>query len=215
MAGSFGVGIIGTGTHFSVSGSETEGGTGNDGEVSTADEDENFFYGSLFAEYSFGETHGITLGVSYTPMETSLQTRSRTDVQTTSESNDGNITSDDSGTYTANARVSDHATIYLEPTLMYDNFGVYLKGGLARVTVTSLESIALGEDSSSYGNETVNGYLFGAGITNRFDNGMFYKFEVVRTMYDTIRLKSSSGNKNLITADPDQVAGRLAIGWRF
>ena len=208
MAGSFGIGLVGTGAHFSTTGFEKEG-TG-DQETNSAKETVNAPYGSVFAEYTFGEGHGLTLGVTYTPMHTTIGSRTRSDTVSASEE-----TSTDTGTYIAKARVSNHATIYLEPTLMYDNFGVYLKGGLARVTVNSLENIAIGTDSSAYGDETINGVMYGAGITKRFDNGMFYKLEAVRIDYDTVKMIATTGNKNTIEATPEQVAGNLSIGWRF
>ena len=125
-------------------------------------------------------------------------------------------TSPDTGTYTAKADVSNHTTIYFEPTMMTShNFGVYFKGGVSRVTVKSLEKIAVGTDSSVYGDETINGLMYGLGMRGLFDNGMFYKLEVIRVNYDTVSLTSSTGNKNTVEADPEQTAGRFAIGYRF
>ena len=58
-----------------------------------------------------------------------------------SDANDAG--SDDSGTYTAKAEVSDHITIYVEPTLYAGNgFGIFLKAGVSHVTVNTLESLA-------------------------------------------------------------------------
>ena len=98
---------------------------------------------------------------------------------------------------------------------MYDNFGVYLKGGLARVTVDSLEKIAIGEDSSAYGNETVFGGMYGLGAKVVHDSGLLFKLEYNYTIYDTVKMTSTSGNKNIISADPEIEAFRLAIGYQF
>jgi hypothetical protein len=79
---------------------------------------------------------GMTVGLEYIPGEASLGSKARTDTVSDSEE-----TSTDTGTYTAKAEISDHVAVYLEPTIGTDNFGVYAKGGLTRVTVSSLESI--------------------------------------------------------------------------
>ena len=209
MAGSYAIGIIAATGTADTSGTETEG--GGDKEVTNATEQEGILYGSLFAEYTFGEMYGMTLGVSYTPMDRSLGAKSRTD---TNDSTKGD-TSDD-GTYTAKADISNHATIYIEPTYMpTNNFGLYLKGGVSRVVVNSLESIALGADSSAYGNATVFGGMFGLGAKVVHDSGLLLKLEYTKTIFETVKMTSTTGNKNIIAAEPEQLAGRLAIGFRF
>ncbi len=210
MAGSYAIGIIGATGKVDTSGSETEG-TG-DKEVTTATEKQGLLYGSIFAEYTFGEMYGMTLGVSYTPMDRSIGAKSRTDTNTATKPD----TLDDDGTYTAKADISNHATIYIEPTFMpTDNFGLYLKGGVSRVVVNSLESIALGEDSSVYGNETVLGGMYGLGAKIVHDSGLLFKLEYTKTIYETVKMTSTSGNKNIISAEPEIEAVRFAIGYQF
>ena len=213
MAGSFAIGIIGATGEIDTSGSETEQGVGNDGEINTTSFQQNIVYGSLYAEYTFGEMYGMTLGVSYTPMDRSIGAKSRTDTQ--SETTDS-ASSNDSGTYTAKADISNHATIYIEPTFMpTDNFGLYLKGGVSRVIVNSLESIAIGADSSAYGNETVLGGMLGFGAKVVHDSGLMFKLEYTKTIYETVKMTSTTGNKNIISADPEIEAFRFAIGYQF
>ena len=212
MAGSFGFGVQGTYINVSATGSEKEG-TG-DGETSAEIKENNSTAtAAFFAEYMIGEGegHGWTLGRAYSPTSATIGARSRTD--TVSDTNDSG--SDDSGTYEAKATVSKHTTLYVEPTLMWDTFGIFLKAGVARINVNSDERIALGEDSSTYGDKAVTGYLFGAGITKRFDSGLYYKLEAVSTAYNSLTLTSTSGNKNIITADPSTVQANFALGYRF
>ena len=210
MAGNFAIGITGAGAQFDTSGKETEG-TG-DLEQTKASESADILYGEIFAEYTFGEMYGVTLGVSYMPFqEGELGAKTRSD--TVSDSDED---SNDTGTYTAKATVSDHATIYVEPTFMAnENFGVYLKGGLARVSVNSLEDIAVGTDSSAYGDETVGGVMMGIGIKGLYASGLMLKAEYIQIDYEKVSMTSTSGNKNKIEADPEQQAFRLAIGWQF
>ena len=214
MAGSYTIGIIGATGKIDTSGSETEG--GGDGEKTETTIQDDILYGSLFAEYTFGEMYGFTVGASYTPMDRSLGAKSRTDTQTTADANDTAKGSNDSGTYKADADISNHATIYIEPTFMpTDNFGLYLKGGVSRVIVNSLENIALGEDSSAYGNETVFGGMYGLGAKIVHDSGLLFKLEYTKTIYETVKMTSTTGNKNIISADPEIEAFRLAIGYQF
>ena len=209
MAGSYAIGIIGATGKVDTSGSETEG-TGNKEKTETTHQ-EGLLYGSLFAEYTFGEMYGLTLGVSYTPMDRSLGAKSRSDTVSAAKE-----TSTDTGTYTAEADISGHATIYIEPTFMpTDNFGLYLKGGVSRVIVNSLESIALGDDSSAYGDETVLGGMYGLGAKVVHDSGLLFKLEYTKTIYETVKMTSTTGNKNIISADPEIEAFRFAIGYKF
>lgn len=220
MAGSWGLGVIASGTHVDVSGSETEGGLGNANtaatdnnlEVTKTSLDQYAGMGSIFAEYTVGENHGhgVTFGISYSPMRAQIGARTRADTVS-----DATETSVDTGTYSAKANVSNHTTIYVEPTLMWDNWGVFVKGGLARVKIESVEDINIGTDSSDYNDDWANGLLFGFGFTNRFDSGLFYKLEAVRIMYDEITLTSATGNKNIIKANTDQNNINFAIGYRF
>ena len=210
MAGSSAIGIIAATGKVDTKGSETEG-TG-DGEKTETTAQEAILYGSIFAEYTFGEMYGLTLGASYTPMESEIGTKSRTDTASNCKGCGGS----DAGTYTAEADISNHATIYIEPTFMpSDNFGLYLKGGVSRVIVNSLESIAFGDDSSAYGNETVFGGMYGLGAKVVHDSGLMLKLEYTKTIYETVVMSSTTGNKNIISADPEIEAFRFAIGYQF
>ena len=212
MAGSFGFGLQGTYINVSATGSEKEG-TG-DGETSAEIKENNTTAtAAFFAEYMIGEGegHGWTLGMSYSPTSATIGARSRTDTNTATKPD----SLDDDGTYEAKATVSKHATLYVEPTLMWDTFGIFLKAGVARINVNSDERIAFGENSSTYGDKAVTGYLFGAGITKRFDSGLYYKLEAVSTAYNSLTLTSTSGNKNIITADPSTLQANFALGYRF
>ena len=212
MAGSYAIGIIGATGQAETKGHEQEGSTtGSDNERNSTTIKEGLLYGSIFAEYTFGEMYGMTLGVSYTPMDRSLGAKSRTDTVS-----DATEDSTDTGTYTAAANISEHATIYIEPTFMpTDNFGLYLKGGVSRVIVNSLETIALGTDSSAYGDETVLGGMYGLGAKVVHDGGLMFKLEYTKTIYETVSMTSTTGNKNTISADPEIEAVRLAIGYKF
>jgi len=210
MAGGWGIGIIGANGTVDTKGYEQEG--GGDKERTSTTNQNGLQYGAIFAEYTFGEMYGMTLGVSYTPLDSELGVKSRTDTNTASKP----AAQVDDGTYTAEASISGHTTIYIEPGFMpTENFGLYLKGGVSRVVVNSLESIAFGEDSSVYGDETVLGGMYGLGAKVVHDSGLLFKLEYTKTIYETVKMTSTSGNLNVISADPEIEAFRFAIGYQF
>ena len=117
----------------------------------------------------------------------------------------------DTGDRTAKAELSEHFTVYIEPTFYpMDDLGVYVKGGASRVTVRTLETLP----NSKYGNVGVWGTVLGAGVKKTFGHAML-KLEYVTTDYDSITLDSTTGNKNRVTADPEQESIRLGIALTF
>jgi hypothetical protein len=182
------VGVYGNFSTFDTSGTEREGNDSN--AVSTTETEstsisEDVDFGSIFLEVVGREgMAGLTFGIEHIPGESSLGAKVRTDTDTGEASGEA-----DTGDYTAKAEISDHVTFYLEPTLhVNDNFGLYVKGGLSRVTVHSLESLAIGTDSSTYGNEDVWGTMMGFGIRATSSRGIFLKLEYTETDYDTVTL---------------------------
>ena len=113
MAGSYAVGIIAGAGSVETKGSETEGyhDTYTSGTLETTETTikQAIRFGSLFAEYAFGEKYGLTVGASYTPTAESLGAKTRSDTVSNSKE-----TSTDTGTYKAEADISGHATIYIE-----------------------------------------------------------------------------------------------------
>ena len=157
-----------------------------------------------------GQGGGITLGVEVVPGAAEIGAKSRTDTS------DDSVVSDDTGTYTAKAEVEDMATVYIEPTYMVsDWFGLYGTAGVSTVQVNTLESIAKGADSSTYGNKRILGGMYGVGLKVAHSSGIFMKIDGRKTVYQEIVLKSSTGNQNRINASPESEAVRLAIGFNF
>ena len=199
-------GVIGNMATFDTDGVENEG----TGETTKATHSSDVDYPEVFIEYAAQYEHvGMTFGLAVIPGDTEIGAKSRTD--TASDANDAN---DDGGTYTAKADVSDHITIYVEPTLYAGNgFGIFLKAGVSHVTVNTLESITFGTDSSAYGNQSVFGGMTGAGIKYQAPNGLLVKVEHTETVYETIDLDGNNGNT--ISAQPEQSSTRLSIGYQF
>ena len=112
--------------------------------------------------------------------------------------------------------MSDHYAIYLEPSYyLTEGTGFYLKAAYAEVMVESLESIAIGNNSSAYGNETINGTQIGIGMRATHSTGLFTKLEYSQTNYDTVSMTSTTGNKNKITAEPESKQFTIRFGYQF
>jgi len=220
MAGPISIGVTGNFATFDTTGEETEtqcSATGascfmEDPNVGTASNDADF--PAFFIEYNTNPGNsglGMTFGFSMVPGEAEIGSKARTDTQS-----DTNEDSNDSGTYTGKAEVSDLMTLYVEPTYMItDSLGLYGTAGVSQVEILTLDSIALGTDSSQYGNETVYGAMAGLGIKALHSSGVFFKLSGAKTWFDEVSIQSNSGNKNKITAKPQMENIALSVGYNF
>lgn len=156
-----------------------------------------------FIEYTFAQ--GSTIGIAIIPDDAQFKAETRTITPTATGEGD-------SGTQTVKAKVSDHTLYYAEPTFMLgEKFGVYVKAGVAEVTVSSQESLAT---NSTYGNQDVWGVMTGYGAKFYMGN-FFVKAEYTETEYGKIMLTSTTGNKNIIEADIDSDKTTVALGYNF
>ena len=160
---------------------------------------------SFFAEYTFAQ--GSSFGIEYIPGEGDLGAKTRTDT-----ASDANEVTDDSGDYTGKATLSDHYMMYAEPTwMMSDTFGVYAKGGFAKVTVETNEVSPAG--NSTYGNQDVYGVATGFGA--KFYMGKFFlKAEMLDVDYGEVSILSSTG-ETTISAEPEADRTNFSLGYNF
>ena len=156
-----------------------------------------------FIEYTFAQ--GSTIGIAIVPDDATFNAETR--AVTPTATGEG-----DTGTQTVKASVSDHTLYYAEPTFMLgEKFGVYVKAGVAEVTVSSQETMAT---NSTYGNQDVWGVMTGYGAKFYMGN-FFVKAEYTETEYGKIMLTSTTGNKNIIEADIDSDKTTIALGYNF
>ena len=208
----FSIGVIGVSADFDTTGSEAEGwevGTALGGtETNSTSISKSVDFSSFFAEVDVrGDYVGLTWGAEVIPGDHSIGAKSRTD--TAAASGEGQQTTN---TATGKAQVSNMLSTYIEPTFyINESFGFYVKGGVTRVTVETLETLP----ASTYGNEGVFGTLVGAGLKAVHSSGLYLKLEYAETDYGSLTFNSSTGNRNTITAEPEQEAARLAIGYKF
>ena len=137
--------------------------------------------------------------------DVSNKTKKRTDTETSVTGT--TTTTSTSRSQSAQAELENHITLYANYNL--DN-GLYLKGGVAHVTLNTEESLGTG---SKYGNEDILGYLVGFGI----ESGN-WRTELTYTDYEDISLTSSVARtgvttNNKIDADLDTVALRVSYAF--
>ena len=207
----FSVGIVYGDTDFTTKGTESDnkGVAGAAPEITTGTAPTiNHDVYSYFVEYTTGQ--GSTFGVELIPDSATVGTKTRTADGVVSAA--GDSTEEINGEQTAKGEVSDHTTYYAEPTwMMSENFGVFVKGGAANVTVATKEVMT---SNSTYGDQDVWGVMTGFGAKVYYGS-FFAKLEYVETEYGEVALQSTTGNKNQITADIDSEATRIAIGYNF
>ena len=193
-------GVSGALTFIDASGTETEG-----GEKNSKDVDNLVAIPSIFAEYAYSDT--VSVGLDYIPFKADVsdKTHKRSDTETsvTGTATTTSTTREQS----ANAELENHVTLYANYYL--DN-GVYLKGGVANVTLNTDESLGTG---SKYGNVDIMGVLVGFGM----ESGN-WRTEVTYTDYEDISLSSSVARtgvttNNKIDADLDTLALRVSYAF--
>jgi hypothetical protein len=204
----FSIGTVYSQADFSTKGTENSSAVGVN-VTNTVTKSGSADFGSVFAEYTFAQ--GSTLGLEYIPGDAEIGKASRTQ----SAPLLGGAGEDGSGLLTARAEVSDHYTFYAEPTyMMSDKFGVYVKGGASRVTITPSYTEAADIIQSTYNSQDVWGVMSGYGAKMYMGN-LFAKIEYVETEYGEYAFTSTTGDLNTIHANIDVEATRVAIGYNF
>ena len=204
-AGSFGIGVSGNMASVSADGTETTvGGNTGDNSVQSATAGNSFAFGSVFAEYNFGDSERFTLGVDYIPgkADVNSKTLSRTDAS------DGLYVAQDTGTVKANAEISDHITYYAELGIVG---GVYVKYGFSQVDIDVKQTNASGY--GTYPDKTLDAHTYGLGYKGGFGTNGFYKIEGFYSDYDNY--SATSTTSNTVTANLDVTGAKLALGYKF
>jgi hypothetical protein len=169
----------------------------------TAEVSEKATIPSIFAELAMDNGFGIGIEQVSGSADINSVSHTRTD-------DDEETTGDN----TANAEIDGLTTVYLMKT--FDS-GFFVKFGNSSTTVNTKEVLSTG---STYGNEDVDGRMFGLGFTRTNDSGVFLRVTGEVTDYDTLKLTSQvadavSGTTNTVSADIDTVAAKLSFGKAF
>ena len=215
-AGGFSVGVKGSYMEIEASGTEADKDGTADTSTRTKSVENEAFIAAIYAEYSLddaswgAEGNGITLGLEHIPGSADVSDKfSRTDTELSIT--DTVDTTSATVIRTASADVDNFNNLYLELPI-YGS--IFLRGGYTQVDVTTLET-SDGGNSSTYGNETLDGVNLGIGIKG-LSNGLVWKLAYEQTDFDTLSINSSQSDKgNKITADLDTREVNFSLGYRF
>ncbi len=212
FAGSWGMGVAGTMASVSASGSESEtANTGTDQSFRDATAGNDFIVGSVYAEYSFGDSENFTLGIDYIPGSADIN---RTTLSRTDTTADASEATQQDGTRTANAEISDHITYYAELGKMN---GIYGKLGFAQVDIAVNDTETHASTDGLYPDKTLDAWTYGLGYKGEFGDRGVFKIEGFYTDYDSYSSQSSSTktSKKTVSADLDVVGASLRVGLKF
>jgi len=191
-----GIGISGAMHLIDGTGSET---TRTSNQVNNGSHDETATVPELFIE-AIGD-NGLAFGISYIPTR-DMGSKSRSDTNS-----DG-----DTGTYKAKAELDNVIKFYTDiPAGSIAGYPTYIHFGIQHVTLTTLESLNSG---ATYPNKDLLGATVGLGTKGDlpFGNNLYYKGEVTYTNFETYE---ADGAGNKVSADLEDYAARLSIGYKF
>ena len=191
-----GIGISGAMHLIDGTGSET---TRTSNQVNNGSHDETATVPEVFIEAI--NDNGLAVGISYIPTR-DMGSKSRSD--TNSEG--------DTGTYKAKAELDNVIKFYTDiPAGSIAGYPTYIHFGIQHVTLTTLESLNSG---ATYPNKDLLGATVGLGTKGDlpFGNNLYYKGEVTYTNFETYE---ADGAGNKVSADLEDYAARLSIGYKF
>ena len=177
----------------------------NNGSVDTTkDVSNDVVFGSIFLERALD--NGLTIGLDFIPFEAEFESRSTTQTSRT----DG--TTDTSGTNKGTADVSNHLTLYLQPTKELDDGSkLFATLGYVKADVESLvQSVS---STNKTVEQTLEGFKIGVGTKRDIGANGIFKLELSRTDYDDISATTSNSTK--VTADIDATVLSLSVGRSF
>ena len=209
QAGSFGLGVSGNIASISADGTETPNATGSETDVSvvSATAGNNFMFGSIYAEYAFGDGENFVFGIEHVPFSGDInsKTLSRTD----SDTGDSSDSEADTGTVKANAAIDNHTTYYVE--VGQGGTGLYGKVGWTSVDIDITQSVST--NAGTYPNKTLDAWTYALGYKAGFGEKGVVKVEGFVTDYDSLNVTSTSSNT--VAANLDVVGAKLMLGVKF
>ena len=197
----FGIGITGAFHMFDVSGNET---TRQSGQVNTGSHDADVVIPELFIEML--TDNGGAIGLAYIPTR-DMGDKSRSDTSTAGDAQD-------TGTYTAKAELDNLVQIYADvPVTQFMGSTLYGKLGVQHATIKTLESLNSG---SAYPDKDVFGYTVGLGLKGDLPYGsLYYKVDATYTDFEDYKADSNSSPANKVSADLEDTAVKLSVGYKF
>ena len=209
QAGSLGMGVSGNIASVSADGTETINGTemGTENSVKNATAGNNFMFGSVYAEYAFGDAEKFVFGIEHVPFSGDINSKplSRTDASDAAST----YVAIQSGTMKANAAIDNHTTYYVE--VGAGGTGLYGKLGFAQVDIDVTQSVST--NAGTYPDTTLDAWTYALGYKTGFGDNGVVKVEGYITDYDTF--KATSTSSNTVSANLDLVGAKLSLGFKF
>ena len=209
QAGSFGLGVSGNVASVSADGSETlsNTNTGTENSVQSATAGNSFMFGSVYAEYAFGDSENVVFGIEHIPFSADInsKTLSRTDATDTAMG----YTAVQSGTMKANAAIDNHTTYYVE--VGQGGTGLYGKVGWTSVDIDITQSVST--NAGTYPDVSLDAMTYALGYKAGFGEKGVVKVEGFVTDYDSLNVTSTSSNT--VAANLDVVGAKLMLGVKF
>ena len=162
-------------------------------------------FGSVYAEYSFGDGENFVLGIEHVPFSADINSKTLT----RTDASQGAYIAQDTGTLKANAEISDHTTYYVE--LGQGASGLYGKLGWSSVDIKVKQNNASGY--GTYPDKTLDAVTYGIGYKTGFAANGVIKVEGFYSDYDSY--SATSTTSNTVKADLDVVGAKLSIGFKF
>ena len=213
FAGSMSLGLVGSNLTAAATGTETDrltaaGANVTDTSVRSVSKNVDATVGTIYVEYTTDFRFPIALGIEYTPGETSIHSGTRSDTETSQSGSP--VQTATTSTRQAAAEMTNFATAYIEVPIFK---GLYVKGGLANMTVNHKNDSGLGAATHLTGTNTGVGYKIATA------GGYILKASYEETDYDTISLRSTNNsvaaNSTAVSANVDTEAYRVSIGKSF
>ena len=207
------IGISGNMGEFEATGSETEGDElnknipGDKAEMLGA-------MGSVFGELNLGFLPGplsrISVGYDHVIHKIQTGTAGRTDIngdlRGKANGNDVRFQS----TNSVSATIDNINTMY---ALVNITDWLFIRAGVIEADITTEETLDSGSD---YGNTSVDGTVFGAGVAFQTESGFFMRAEVNETELDGVILTSTTNSDNSVKLDGiDGKTARISVGKAF
>ena len=207
------IGISGNMGVFEATGSESENGTvtrnvpGDKAEMLGA-------MGSVFGEVRLGFLPGplsrISVGYDHVIHKIQTGTAGRTDIngdlRGKANGNDVRFQS----TNSVSATIDNINTMY---ALVNITDWLFIRAGVIEADITTEETLDSGSD---YGNTSVDGTVFGAGVAFQTESGFFMRAEVNETELDGVILTSTTNSDNSVKLDGiDGKTARISVGKSF
>ena len=188
------IGISGAFSTFDTSGTET---TKSSSEANSGSKSEDVVVPGIFIEKT--NNSGVAFGFEFNPGEAELGSGTGADDD-----------AETSGANKASAEVSSHMSLYG----LFPIGPAYLRFGLVHASIDTTETLATG---TKYGNEDVDGRIFGLGLQKDLTSA-FFRIEATYTDYDDVKYLGSLDSdsvRNTIEADVDSTAIKLSLGKSF